>query len=114
MITLMGGRARPFGAQGEGPSLSLTCLANGRARYVVRKREITVNDCGWLIVNRGQPYSPEIDSPTLVKTYIVWFLEGWAEEVERSLTTSVDRLVDEEHRAVIPKTAVEFFERYSP
>lgn len=109
----MGGRTHSYGVQTEGLPLSLKCMANGRARYVVGKREITVDDGGWLIVNEAQPYSIEIDSPTLVETFIVWFPTGWAEEVQASMITSADRLLGDWDPSATSRTKLNFFERYS-
>lgn len=91
--------------------LSLKCVANGRARYVVARREFSVDDAGWLAVNENQPYSIEIESPTVVDTFIVWFPRGWAGEVWRSATTPAAQLLAApEH----PGDGIEFFERYTP
>ena len=98
-------------ASTPGLPLSLKCASNGRARYRVAGREFTVDDGGWLIVNDGQPYSIEIDSPTLVETFIVWFPRGWADEVLRSATTSSVRLLAEPETA--DSASVDFFECYT-
>jgi AraC family transcriptional regulator len=108
---LMRGRGERYWAKTEGLPLSLKCMSNGRARYTVGRNEFSVDDGGWLIVNENQPYTIEIASPTPVETFIVWFPRGWAEEVWRSSTTSVARLLAVPCEA---GAATGFFERYTP
>jgi AraC family transcriptional regulator len=114
--TLMRGRGSRYWAKAEGLPLSLKCMRNGRARYVVGRNEFCVDDAGWLIVNEDQRYTIEIASETELETFIVWFPRGWAEEVWRSATTSAARLLDTP--AVSARTSavesVTFFERYTP
>jgi len=107
----MMGRGRRYLVQTEGLPLSLKCMANGRARYVVERNEFAVDDHGWLIVNEDQPYTIEISSPTELETFIVWFPRGWAEEVWRSATTPAAQLLAEPHNL---SARAGFFERYTP
>src|SRR5205823_15080809 len=105
------GRGHSYFAQTPGLPLSLKCMSNGRALYRIDRGEISVDDGGYLILNNRQPYSIEIASPTRVETFVLWFPNGWAEEVLSSSTRSDEQLLDgssDRH------SAPSFFERYTP
>jgi AraC-like DNA-binding protein len=104
------GRGHSYFAQTPGLPLSLKCMFNGRALYRIPGREFSVDDGGYLILNNRQPYSIEIASPTRVETFVLWFPEGWAEEVLNGLTRPNDRLLDEPADA---RVNAFFFERYT-
>jgi AraC-like DNA-binding protein len=83
---------------------------NGRALYRIDRNEFSVDDGGYLILNNRQPYSIEIASPTCVETFVLWFPDGWAEQVVTGLSRPNERLLD----AADDATAVaSFFERYT-
>lgn len=105
------GRGYTYFAQTPGLPLSLKCMFNGRALYRIPRAEFTVDDCGYLILNNRQPYSIEIASPTCVETFVLWFPDGWAQQVGAGLTRPNERLLD-----VIddPRAEALFFERYTP
>ena len=91
-------------------ALSLKCMFNGRAWYRIPGAEFSVDDGGYLILNDRQPYSIEIGSPTRVETFVLWFPDGWAEEVVAGLTWPNEGLLDApENRG----TTACFFERYT-
>ena len=79
----MSGRGFSYFAETPGLPLSLKCMSNGRALYKFGRAEVAVDDGGYLILNDRQPYSIEIASPTPVETFVLWFPDGWAEEVLR-------------------------------
>ena len=85
-------------------------MFNGRAWYRIPGREFSVDDGGYLILNNCQPYSIEIASPTQVETFVLWFPEGWAEDVLGGLTRPNERLLDE---PAADGTTASFFERYT-
>jgi len=105
------GRGYSYFAQTPGLPLSLKCMFNGRALYRIPSREFSVDDGGYLILNNRQPYSIEIASPTRVETFVLWFPDGWADEVLGGLTRPNERLLDEPADGA---TAASFFERYTP
>jgi len=107
----MWGRGWNYFAQAEGLPLSLKCVSNGRANYRLGRRYVAVDDTGWLIVNENQPYSIEIESPTLVDTFIVWFPRGWADDVWRGATSSDAELLTS---AADANRAPHFSEHYTP
>jgi AraC-like DNA-binding protein len=108
----MSGRGFSYFAETPGLPLSLKCMSNGRALYRFGRAEVAVDDDGYLILNNRQPYSIEIASPTQVETFVLWFPDGWAEEVLRSLNEPSETLLanspDESG------TCASFFERYTP
>jgi AraC-like DNA-binding protein len=85
-------------------------MFNGRARYRIPGAEFCVDDSGYLILNNRQPYSIEIASPTQVETFVLWFPDGWADEVLAGLTRPNERLLNDPADIGRP---VSFFERYT-
>jgi AraC-like DNA-binding protein len=86
-------------------------MFNGRALYRIDRGEFSVDDGGYLILNNRQPYSIEIASPTRVETFVLWFPDGWAEDVGNGLNQPDECLLDEPAKG---GTAASFFERYTP
>ena len=105
------GRGYSYFAQTPGLPLSLKCMFNGRALYRIDRAEFSVDDGGYLILNNRQPYSIEIASPTRVETFVLWFPDGWAEEVSSSLSRPNERLLDAPGESA---GCASFFERYTP
>jgi AraC family transcriptional regulator len=105
------GRGHSYFAQTPGLPLSLKCMQNGRALYRIDRGEFSVDDGGYLILNNRQPYSIEIASPTCVETFVLWFPDGWAEQVVSGLTRPNEWLLDTPDKAAAPAS---FFERYTP
>jgi AraC family transcriptional regulator len=108
----MSGRGFTYFAETSGLPLSLKCMFNGRALYRFGRDEVAVDDGGYLILNDRQPYSIEIASPTRVETFVLWFPQGWAEEVSCSLNCKPETLLvnlSDEHA---PTSS--FFSRYTP
>jgi AraC family transcriptional regulator len=104
----MSGRGFSYFAETPGLPLSLKCMSNGRALY----RFDRVDDGGYLILNNRQPYSIEITSPTLVETFVLWFPDGWADEVLHGLNKTPEILLANSPNEY--GTRASFFERYTP
>src|SRR6201984_2951899 len=106
----MSGRGFSYFAETPGLPLSLKCMANGRALYKFGRAQVAVDDGGYLILNNRQPYSIEIASPTRVETFVLWFPNGWAEEVLSGLSRPNESMLDDPPHSGTP---ISFFERYS-
>jgi AraC-like DNA-binding protein len=79
------GSSEFFGA-GVG-NLSIKTFIGGQARYAVGNKRYLVGHQTHLILNHGQSYTVEIDATTPVESFCVFFAEGFAAEVQRSLLT---------------------------
>ena len=108
----MSGRGFSYFAQTPGLPLSLKSMSNGRALYQFDRNQVAVDDAGYLILNNRQPYSIEIASPTAVETFVLWFPDGWAEDVLRSASEPAERLMA--HPVNNGSPAALFFSRYTP
>ena len=93
--------------QGVGP-LSIKCFFHGRAFYDVGVGRYAVDDSSYLILNDGQTYSVDIESEDEIESFCIFFEQGLAESVQRSLTTKTSQLLDEPDR---PGGASNFFEK---
>jgi AraC-like DNA-binding protein len=102
---------RRYHAEGTG-LLSIKSFYNGQAVYDVGRGCFAVDDNSYLVLNHGQPYAITIDSAEPMESFCLFFAEGFAEEVHRSLSATAARLLDEpEARKVSP---VNFFEKTYP
>jgi len=108
----MSGRGFSYFAQTSGLPLSLKSLTNGRALYRFDRNQVAVDDAGYLILNNRQPYSIEIASPTAVETFILWFPDGWAEDVSRNLNGPPESLLADQASGDIGQAM--FFSHYTP
>lgn len=104
-------RSKQHHWQGAG-ALSIKSFHHGQAFYNVGTGCHAVNDDSYLVLNHGQPYSITIDSEQPVESFCIFFAEGLAEEVYRSLRAKSQNLLDApEVPQVVP---VHFFERTYP
>jgi len=86
-------------------------MSNGRALYRFDRAEVAVDDGSYLILNNRQPYSIEIASPTRVETFVLWFPDGWAEEVLGSFSETPETLLANSPNENGARAS--FFERYT-
>jgi AraC family transcriptional regulator len=78
---------RSYFGTNEQPLLSVKCMFNGRARYVVgERRSFVIDDSCYVVLNHGNPYSIEKRSLTPVETFCVFFPEHIASQAERDVT----------------------------
>jgi AraC-like DNA-binding protein len=102
---------RRYSAEGVG-ALSIKSFYNGQAFYEVGRGRFAVDDNSYLILNHGQPYSITIDSARPLESFCIFFAGGFAEEVQRSLSTNTVRLMDTPEMSAMP--SINFFEKTYP
>ena len=93
-------------------ALSIKSFYHGRAFYNVGTGCHAVNDDSYLVLNHGQSYSIAIDAPQPVESFCIFFADGLAEEVHRSLAAKSQNLLDEPQMPCVQP--VHFFERTYP
>ena len=92
------------------PRLSIKSMFNGIATYRVGRALFAVDETGYLILNENQAYEIQIDSPTRIESFIVYFPEGWSHDVLRNLVTPEEGLLDDPRPKAEP---VHFFEKFT-
>jgi AraC-like DNA-binding protein len=92
--TVLRGRNRTYHYHNTQPELSIKTMANGHAIYDIEGARFAVEDTHFLILNAWQDYIIDIESPTVVESFCIFFPHGWAEEVERGLTMPDEHLLD--------------------
>ncbi|MCC5803439.1 helix-turn-helix domain-containing protein [Rossellomorea vietnamensis] len=95
-----------FHWEGTG-QLSIKTFMNGRAFYKTSRGYFSVEEGRYLLVNDG-PYTITIEENQPVESFCVFFKQGLAADVHRTLTDSTDNLVSDPYKQ---NGAVEFFER---
>jgi len=68
--------------------LSIKTVLDGRVGWKTGGREVLVDECSFLVLNDGEPYSMEIDVRVPVRTCCVFFRHGFVEQVFRSMVSS--------------------------
>lgn len=89
--------------------LSLKTFSHGQAFYNVGAGNYVVNDDAFLLVNERQEYTITIDAEPRVESFIVFFESGFAEEIERNLTSKSAQLLDDPTKSGAEK--IEFVPR---
>lgn len=93
-------------------ALSIKSFYHGQAFYNVGNGCHAVNDDSYLVLNHGQPYSITIEAQRPIESFCIFFADGFAEEVHRSLVAKSKNLLDE---PVMPRVGpIHFFERTYP
>ena len=87
------GRNKQYFAEWTG-NLSLKTFYGGKAFYDAGIGRYEVGEDNYLILNEKQPYSITIDTEEKIQSFCIFFEKGFAEEVLRSLTVNVDKLLD--------------------
>jgi hypothetical protein len=107
---ILSGRARRYYVADFAGPLSLKSVPRGTARWTAGGRDFRVGPDDLLILNDGQNYSIEIDSPQPVETFCVFFARGYVEQMHRAAVTSDAELLDEPNAPA----RVNFVERRYP
>lgn len=92
--------------------LSIKCVFRGSELHAAGDARFVVEPGRYLLLNQGRRYASAIHSRRPVDTFSVFFRPGLAEEVQRSLTTPADALLDDPAPAA--PAPVEFYERLYP
>ncbi len=89
--------------------LSIKSFSHGQAYYNAGSGSYLVDDDSYLILNHDQHYTIHIEPDTPIVSFCLFFAEGFAEEVRRSLNARANLLLDEPNASREPQ--VNFFER---
>lgn len=68
-------------------ALSVKSVQNGAVRLTIEGRGISLDDDHFIVVNRGESYGAQFDSPRPVTAFSIFFRPGLAEEVAAGLKT---------------------------
>lgn len=107
----LSGRAWRYEAAAEAPPLSIKTMSNGVATYRAGRRHFAVDETGYLVLNNRQPYEIQINSHSLVESFVIFFPQNLAEETLQALTSKTDSLLDD---PLAHDNSVEFFEKLIP
>ncbi|GIN87657.1 hypothetical protein J6TS2_40430 [Heyndrickxia sporothermodurans] len=99
-------KSKEFYWEGSG-QLSIKTFSNGKAHYKTNKGFFAVHEERYLLLNSG-PYTISIEEDQSVESFCLFFKDGFAEEVMRSLQDSPESLLDDPNK---PSHTVEFFEK---
>lgn len=91
----------------HGP-LSIKTVLRGSVAWIVDGRALTLDTGSFLVLNHGDAYSMDIDSPTAVATCCVFFQHGFVERMAHDATTSIKAALDEPNR---PAPSLPFLSR---
>src|SRR5262249_8700624 len=80
-------RARRHAVRDFPGPLSIKSVVEGTVRWKTGGREISVDEGSFLILNDGEPYSMNIDSPAPVETCCVFFEPGFVERIHGALVS---------------------------
>ncbi len=108
--TILNGRNTTYYYHNLTPGLSIKTMSNGQAIYEIEGGRFAVGDDSYLILNQSQPYIIDIQSPTVVESFCLFFPDNWVEDVAFSAAKSDDLLLD----SVPNQKSVYFFERLHP
>lgn len=92
--------------------LSIKTVISGSVMWETPGRRYVVHENTYLVLNDGQHYQMTIDSNPPSTTFCLFFKRGFAEEVHRTLNSSVDALL--EVPSVASPPSLEFRERLEP
>jgi len=95
--------------------LSIKSFSGGEALYNVGQGRFRVEPNSYLILNQSQPYEIIVDAEKSFESFCLFFEDGFAEEVQYSLTTPEPKLLDNPQPVQSEVTApVNFFEKTYP
>lgn len=103
---LIGGEKHHYYWEGEG-LLSIKTFIGGNALYKVGKGFFQVEPNSYLILNDRQDYAINIESPTKVTSFVLFFKRELVEDVYHNLHAKADILLETSNQDTTPH----FFER---
>ncbi|MBI2517527.1 MAG: helix-turn-helix transcriptional regulator [Opitutae bacterium] len=92
--TILCGSGRQYHYSGAMP-LGIRTFRGGLAHYQTAGGRYAVDDGCWLILNEGERYTLDIQSPAPVRSTVVFFPAGWADLVARLYRERPELLLDE-------------------
>lgn len=95
-------RGRRHSVSGFAGPLSIKTVLSGVVSWNVGGRELVVDPASFLVLNAGEKYSMEIDSPRAVETACAFFRGGFVEGYAQDATTPVESSLDDPARAAPP------------
>lgn len=93
-------------------ALSIKSFFGGPAWYDINGSTCKVTRDRYLVLNADQPYTIEKNHHKPVESFVVFFRHGMASEVNRSIATSTEDLIDDP--TLRPDGAINFFEHTYP
>jgi AraC-like DNA-binding protein len=109
--TVVHGFMARYWAHNPTPGVSIKTMTNGRGLYRIDGGIFAVDEAHYLILNHQQPYTIEIDSPTMVESFCVFIPTAWTIDVDYALQTNVAHLLETPQPKGTPPS---FFERLYP
>ena len=85
----------------QGP-LSIKTVIDGQVTWIVDRRELVVDAGSFLILNDGQEYSMNLESPLPMETCCAFFRKGFVEQIAQDATTSLRASLDAPSREAPP------------
>lgn len=108
--TILCGSGRRHHYTGTMP-LGIRTFQGGLAHYRTAGGRYVVDDGCWLILNEGERYTLDLESPVPVRSLVVFFPAGWADLVARLYRERPELLLDE---PAAPGFPVRFLEATVP
>lgn len=87
---VLNGRSKRFETLPSQGYLSIKTMARGVGRWHTSKGDHLVNEGTYLVLNKDQTYSVDINSREIAETFCVFFKPGFVEGVLRALTLDPD------------------------
>ncbi|MFC5601763.1 helix-turn-helix domain-containing protein [Sporosarcina koreensis] len=103
---LLHAKSNEFYWEGNG-QLSLKTFSNGRALYKTDRGFFAVEENRYLLLNEG-PYTIGIEEEQDVESFCMFFSDGFAEEIYRTMDASTNELLTDPYKKDDP---IHFFER---
>ena len=99
---ILNAQARRHTVQDFAGPLSIKTVTRGVVSWQAGGRELVVDPSTFLVLNQGERYSMDIDSPRPVETACAFFRGGFVEEQAQDATTPVEASLDEPARTAPP------------